>query len=282
MPPPDFIAHRQGKSRLILSLPHTGTELPADIADCYTSPWQARADTDWWLEHLYDFAEAQDITIIRTRISRSVIDVNRDPSGASLYPGMATTGLCPVLDFDGNPLYHPDTEPDEAEIAHRRTRYFQPYHDLLATEIARLRGLHPVIVLFDAHSIRSHIPRLFEGELPVCNIGTNDDASAAPGLTHSLAAACAASPFSHVVNGRFKGGYITRHYGNPPDGIHAVQLELACRAYIDEPPLPITPANWPPPYEPARAAPIRTLLRRIIDLCLTHILTESRDVQPPR
>lgn len=281
MQTPDFLTHRPGRSRLILSLPHTGTDLPDDIAADFVSPWQARADTDWWLHHLYDFAEAQDITIIRTTISRSVIDVNRDPSGASLYPGMATTGLCPLTDFDGNLLYHPGAEPTEAEITRRRTTYYEPYHTLLAAEIARLRTTHPHIILFDAHSIRSTIPRLFAGELPVCNIGTNDGTSATPTLTAAFAALCAGSEFSHIVNGRFKGGTITRHYGNPAHGIHAIQLELACRAYIDEP-APITPANWPTRYDPARAAPIRALLQTLITLCLTHNITEPSDVPPSR
>lgn len=269
MTQPDFLRIHPGSSRLVLSLPHTGTEIPPDLAPHYVSPWQTCADTDWWLEFLYDFAHERDATMIRTTMSRSVIDVNRDPSGISLYPGMATTSLCPLTDFDGNPLYHAGHEPDEAETARRTATFHTPYHAALSAELARVQAIHGTIVLFDGHSIRSIIPRLFDGTLPVCNIGSNDGASAAPALVDAIAATCAASPFSHIVNGRFKGGYITRNYGAPSRGIHAVQLELACCAYIDEPPGAITEANWPPAYNADRAAAIREVLARIIDLCLS-------------
>ncbi|MCU4159978.1 N-formylglutamate deformylase [Acidiphilium sp. AL] len=264
----DFITVRPGNSRLILSLPHTGTDIPDDLAPRFVSRWQTLADADWWLEKLYDFAEDRDVTIIRTTMSRSVIDVNRVPSGVSLYPGMATTSLCPLTDFDGAPLYNEGQEPDDAEIARRRVRYFEPYHAILAREIARLRDSHDQIVLFDAHSIRSRIPRLFDGLLPVCNIGTNGGVTASPALVAEIVALCAASPFDHIVNGRFKGGYITRHYAAPEAGVHTVQLELACRAYIDEPEDAITESNWPPPYSSDRARTIRDLLIPIIGACL--------------
>lgn len=270
---PDFLRLRQGQSRLILSIPHAGTDLPTDCAPLFVSPWQARADADWWLEKLYDFAEELDATILRTTVSRSIIDVNRDPSGRSLYPGMATTGLCPETDFDGRPLYREGGVPDAAAIAERRTRYFDPYHAALAAEIERLRMLHGNIVLFDAHSIRSRIPRLFEGVLPVCNIGTNAGISAHPALGSAFEARIAASPFDHVRDGRFKGGWITRHYGAPAQGVHAIQLELACRAYIDEPEGPIDPDNWPTPYAAPRARDIRAVLRDLFATCLTLSLS---------
>jgi formiminoglutamase len=273
MSDPAFLTIRPGNSRLILSIPHAGIEIPAALADRYVSRWQAQADADWWLPQLYDFAEDLDITIIRTAISRSVIDVNRDPSGVSLYPGMATTGLCPTEDFDGRPLYHPGALPGDDEIGERLAGYFAPYHAALRDAIARVRALHDNIVLFDAHSIRSVIPRLFEGVLPVCNLGTNDGASASRDLLAVLAARCGASGFSHITNGRFKGGYITRHYGNPAGGVHAVQLELACRGYIDEPDGAIAPDNWPTAYDAARAAPMRALLRELFDACLHHDLS---------
>ncbi|MDD2876591.1 MAG: N-formylglutamate deformylase [Acidiphilium sp.] len=268
----DFLHIRRGSSRLLLSLPHTGTEIPDAIASRYVSRWQALADTDWWVEKLYDFAYAYDITIIRTAMSRSVIDVNRDPSGASLYPGIATTSLCPILDFDGNRLYKAECEPDNAEIERRLTDYFLPYHATVAAEIRRLRTIHDNIVLFDAHSIRSRIPRLFDGTLPICNFGTYDGASASSQLMDRLKGLCAARRFDHVLNGRFKGGYITRHYGTPANGIHAIQLELACRAYIDEPESCISPENWPPAYSTERAAQIRSLLIECIEICMTHSL----------
>jgi N-formylglutamate deformylase len=246
---------RRGNAPLILSIPHAGTEIPEEFSGVFVSGWLARKDADWYLAELYAFAAELDATILTAKISRSVIDLNRDPSGVSLYPGQATTGLCPTETFDGENLYQGAT-PDDAEIARRREKYFAPYHAALTAEIARLRTLHERVVLYDCHSIRSHIPRLFPGELPQFNIGTNDNKACDPALTAQVAAVCAASGFSHVVNGRFKGGWITRHYGNPAGGVHAIQMELGCRGYMDEPAAP-GPDNWPTPLlTPAPIAPV--------------------------
>lgn len=265
---PDWLEIHRGDAPLIVSFPHTGTDIPAEIEAQLADGWLARKDADWWVDRLYAFACDMGATTIRTRLSRSVADVNRDPSGASLYPGRATTGLCPTETFDGEPLYA-GSMPDGAEIARRRTLYFAPYHAALAAEIERLRGQHPAIVLYDAHSIRSHVPRLFDGELPQFNIGTNSGASCAPALATAVEAACDASPFSRVTNGRFKGGWITRHYGAPERGVHAIQMELACRGYMDEPAGAFTPANWPSPFDPGRAAPLAAVLRAVLTACLT-------------
>jgi formiminoglutamase len=216
---------------------------------------------------------------VRTRISRSIVDVNRDPSGASLYPGQATTELCPTTTFDGAPLYRHGQGPDEAEIAQRRKTYFDPYHDALRSEIERLRREHTTVVLYDAHSIRSRIPRLFDGELPQFNIGTYDNRSCDPQLTAAVEAPCRASRHSCVVNGRFKGGWTTRHHGRPGTGVHAIQMELACRGYMDEPDTPM-PANWPPPYSDERAAELREVLRTVIDLCLAFTRLHRPGAQP--
>ena len=198
-----------------------------------------------------------DATRIRTRLSRSIIDVNRDPSGASLYPGQATTELCPTTTFDGEPLYS-RAVPDAIEIDERRRAYFDPYHDALRGEIARLRARYARVALFDAHSIRSRIPRLFDGELPVFNLGTNGGASCSPQLREALGAVLAASGQSFVVDGRFRGGWIIRHYGKPEEGIQAIQLELACRGYMLEPGVP-SPADWPQPIDEGRAVRTRVL-----------------------
>jgi N-formylglutamate deformylase len=187
-------------------------------------------------------------TTVATGISRSVIDVNRDPSGASLYPGQATTELCPTTTFDGEPLYG-GTGPDEKQIARRCDRYHRPYHAALAGELARLRAVHGTVVLYDAHSIRSRVPRLFNGELPQFNVGTNGGATCAPELENAVAAICAASGHSQVVNGRFKGGWTTRHYGRPETGVHAIQMELAQRGYMAEPGT-LTETSWPTPLDP--------------------------------
>jgi formiminoglutamase len=259
---------RRGEAPLVVSFPHTGTEIPDAFADGYVSLWQARRDADWWVDRLYDFAPALGATTVRTAISRSVIDVNRDPSGASLYPGQATTELCPTTDFDGVPLYRDGGVPDEDEIVHRRETFFVPYHAALRAELDRLRAKHERVVLFDAHSIRSHIPRLFDGELPQFNIGTNSGRSCADVLTNAVESACAKTPWPRVVNGRFKGGWTTRHYGEPAKGFHAVQLELACRGYMDEP-APPSPDNWPAPYSEARAAEMRGALKTVLDACLS-------------
>src|SRR5437868_5919445 len=157
---------RRGQAPLIVSFPHAGTQIPDTIEKRLASPWLARKDTDWWVRQLYEFADALDVTMVRTRISRTVIDVNRDPSGASLYPGQATTGLCPLTSFDGEPLYRPGREPDDAEITRRLDTWFAPYHQAIAAELERLRASHGRVVLYDAHAIRSAIPRLFDGDLP--------------------------------------------------------------------------------------------------------------------
>ena len=264
----EWLTVTRGDAPLILSIPHAGTQIPAEMENEFVSPWLARKDADWWVDKLYDFASELDATIIRTAISRSVIDVNRDPHGKSLYPGQATTELCPSTTFDGEALYKKGSHPpDTTQIVARRLHYFDPYHSAIADEIARLREFHERVVLFEAHSIHSHVPRLFEGELPNFNIGTNSGASCAPELTATIEAICDASPFSRVTNGRFKGGYTTRHYGEPQMGVHAVQLELAMRGYMDEP-AKLSEKTWPPAYNEARATPLRSILRAILESCI--------------
>ena len=262
-----FITVVRGEAPLLVSLPHTGTEIPDEFSSRLVSPWLSRKDTDWWIDRLYGFAQDLGATVVHTSVSRTVVDVNRDPSGSSLYPDQATTELCPTTTFDGEPLYRTGVTLAPAEIAERRVRYFEPYHQALTSEISRLRALHPRVVLYDCHSIRSVIPRLFEGELPHFNIGTNGGTSCDPALQDLVVRTCAASRFSTVLNGRFKGGWITRHDGHPEHGVHAVQMELACRGYMDEPADP-APENWPPPYRPDRAAPMQRELARLLESVL--------------
>lgn len=263
----DWLTVRRGDAPLLVSLPHTGTGL-AGLDERFVSPWLARRDTDWWIDQLYDFAADLGATVVRTGISRSVIDVNRDPSGVSLYPGQNTTELCPTTTFDDDALYKPGQEPKAAEIAERRVNYFEPYHAALSAEIARLRALHPHIVLYDCHSIRSVLPHLFEGELPVFNLGTNDGNSADPELQDRVQAIMAATGQSWVVNGRFKGGWITRHNGRPVDGVHALQMELSNRGYLPEPEGKGEPSNWPVRYDAEFAAQMRSTLTEILKTAL--------------
>jgi len=269
-PSPAWLELTRGDAPVMVSIPHSGTEIPASIEATLVDPWLARKDTDWWLESLYDFTPALGITRLRTRLSRTVIDANRDPSGASLYPGQATTELCPSTTFDGEALYRAGTSLPDKDVVIRRHEFFEPYHRALVDELARLRARYECIVLFDAHSIRSHVPRLFDGDLPHLNLGTNSGRSCAPELADRLARLCDASGFTHVVDGRFKGGWTTRHYGQPAAGVHAVQLEVACRAYVDEPTQPFTAASWPPPYDAVRAARLRQTVARLLQACIDY------------
>jgi N-formylglutamate deformylase len=263
---PDWIVVERRDAPLIVSIPHAGTDL-LKFGPAFVDPWLARKDADWRLEELYDFVAALGATVLRTRLSRSIIDVNRDPSGASLYPGQATTELVPTTSFDGEPLYRPHEAPDAAEIAERRRLYFDPYHAALSAEIARLRQTHKRVALFDAHSIRSVIPRLFDGELPVFNLGTNSGVSCSHSLRETVGGLLAASGQSSVVDGRFKGGWITRAYGKPGGGVEALQLELACRAYMREPERP-APEAWPTAVDETRATPTRATIKRVLEAIL--------------
>ena len=266
----DWLHITRGNAPLLIAFPHVGRDL-VPVSPPFRSDWLARRDADWWVDKLYAFATDLGATTIRTRLSRSVIDLNRDPSGQSLYPGQTTTELCPTSSFDGDPLYD-GPGPDEAEIARRRALYFTPYHDALAGELQRLRAVHPRVVLYDAHSIRSRIPRLFEGELPHLNIGTNGGATCAPELLAAVETVAEASIWTHVTDGRFRGGWTTRHYGRPADGIHAIQMELAMRGYLDEP-LALGEADWPVPFDPARAAQLVETLTDILKACLAFAAT---------
>ena len=270
---PDWLTVRRGEAPLIVSMPHTGVHIPDAIKRSLVSPWIGRKDADWYIDRLYEFAAGLGATIVRTALSRTVIDCNRDPSGVSLYPGQTTTELCPTTTFEGEPLYKPGKAPDAAEIERRTHLYFRPYHAALSTEIERLRARHGTVVLYEAHSILSHVPRLFDGELPQFNLGTNGGTTCAAELADAVAGACA--PFaSLVVDGRFKGGWTTRHYGRPGDGVHAIQMELAMRGYLDEP-AAITPETWPVAFDPARAAPIAAVLKDALERCIAFAKDHS-------
>jgi N-formylglutamate deformylase len=248
---------RRGAGALVVGMPHVGTELPLELAAAYVPRAAQLEDTDWHLPRLYDFLDALDATVIAARVSRYVIDLNRPPDDAPMYPGAANTELCPTRFFTGEPLYLEGRAPDAAERARRRSRYWQPYHDALRAELARVRAAHGYVLLWDAHSIRSRIPWLFEGRLPDLNLGSAAGAAAPAGLAQAvmqaLAAAEGASAYGRVLDGRFKGGYVTRHYGRPAERVYALQLELTQCSYMDEAP--------PFAFDEARAARLRPVLR---------------------
>lgn len=247
----------RGRIPLLVSMPHVGTDLPAGFAERLTEKAKTVPDTDWHLPLLYDFLDEIGCSVLVAQYSRLVIDLNRPPDDAPLYT-TGSTGLIPPVLFDGAAVYRPGPSLDAAEQARRLELYWRPYHACLAEELARLRAEHGTAVLLDAHSIRSELPRLFTGRLNDFNIGTNDGDSADPGLARRLFGILAgAKPYSAVLNGRFKGGYITRYYGAPVRDIHAVQLEVAQITYMDEAP-PFT-------FRPDRAAEIRPHLKRFVE-----------------
>ncbi|MFB9224691.1 N-formylglutamate deformylase [Paracoccus cavernae] len=244
----------QGDSPIILGLPHTGTWVPDEIRAKLNARGQTLADTDWHIERLYD-GLLDGATTVRALFHRYVIDANRGPDDASLYPGQNTTGLVPVTDFDGEPIWLEN--PTEAEIAARKATYHAPYHAALQAEIERVKARHGVAILYDCHSIRSHIPFLFEGTLPDFNIGTNNGATCDAAIESATFDICAASGRTHVLNGRFKGGWTTRHYGQPENGVHAIQMELAQATHLTTEAVPFS-------YDEEKAEGMRVHLRQIL------------------
>jgi len=252
---------RQGSAPLLVSMPHVGTHIPSTIDAGMTDAARRLADTDWHLEELYDFLDELGASVLIATHSRYVIDLNRPPDNANLYPGQDTTGLCPVDTFDRQPLYQAGKEPDASEILARVGQYWQPYHTALDNELQRLRAQHGVALLWDAHSIASVVPRFFEGRLPDFNLGTASGNSCADELSHRISAiADSASVYSTALNGRFKGGYITRQYGKPQHNIHAVQLELSQITYMEE--------SYPFKFNEKAAQQVRPTISRLLTTML--------------
>ena len=253
MSEPNFTLHR-GTTPLLVSVPHVGTEIPADIAARLVPRALDTEDADWHLDRLYAFATEIGASLIVPRFARYVVDLNRPPENTPMYPGANNTELCPTRFFTGEALYRDGAVPDDAEVARRVAAYWRPYHDALAAELARLRAAHGHAVLFDGHSIQAELPWLFEGRLPDLNLGTVEGRSCDPALRERRAAVLQRHPaYSHVVDGRFKGGYITRHYGRPAQGWHAVQMEMCWHCYMAP----------PHHYDEARAAQVQPLLRAL-------------------
>ena len=252
----DVCSFHQGGVPLLVSVPHDGCHLPGEMEALMTETGKALPDTDWHVAELYAFVRELGASMLVANYSRYVVDLNRSADDEVLYPGQLVTGLCPTHTFAGDPIYEEEIKIDTAR---RVEQYWQPYHRQIDATLAAIHEQHGYALLWDAHSIPSEVPRLFEGQLPALNIGTNDGASCDPRIEQAVAKVAESSDYSNVVNGRFRGGYITRHYGAPDAGVHAVQLEIAQRVYMDE---------AATTYDAAKAAQLRATLRAMLEACL--------------
>ena len=249
----------QGTTSLVLSLPHVGTTIPDEIKSHYAERALQVEDTDWHLERLYDFAKGLGASVIVPRISRYVIDLNRPPDDTPMYPGASNTELCPTRFFNGDSLYVDRAAPAASEVVRRRATYWQPYHHALRAELERVRAQFGSALLWDGHSIRSEIPWLFDGKLPDLNLGTANGTSCADSLRSALSNELQRNTqFTYAVDGRFKGGYITRNYGRPADNIHAVQMEMCQSLYMQE--------SLPFAYVKDKAVQVQPPLRRLLEI----------------
>ena len=254
----EMVEINRGRSPVILGFPHTGTHVPGDIWAKLNETGRKLTDADWHIHELYQ-GLLPDVTTVRATFHRYCLDANRDPSGASLYPGQNTTGLIPLADFDNRPLWIEGKEPDETETVERVLRFHVPYHTALTAEIERVKAKHGVAILYDCHSIRSVCPFLFEGRLPDFNIGTDNGKTCDPLMEREVGAICGtAEGYTSVVNGRFRGGWTTRHYGQPAKGVHAIQMELTQHTHLKSEALPFD-------YDAGKAARLRRVLQQVLD-----------------
>ena len=261
----DIYHFSRGTAPLLISIPHLGSQIPDAQRPQMTPLALQSGDTDWHLDTLYRFAEALGASVLGARYSRYVVDLNRPPNDESLYPGQTKTGLCPTHTFRGEALYQHNAALTDDEREHRLQTYWQPYHAKLREELDRIRAEHGTVLLWEAHSIASVLPRLFEGKLPDLNVGTADGASCAPDILDAIAERLPGCGYTSAVNGRFKGGYITRHYGEPARGIHAVQLEMTQCSYMQE--------ALPFDYLPERAARIQPTVQQLLQSALDFART---------
>ena len=265
----DIYSFREADYPLLVSIPHNGLAIPEEISATMTEVGKSSRDTDWFLDRLYDFDVTNDVGMIASHYSRYVIDLNRDanaPSNQSLYPGQNTTGLFPKITFDQRPVYQAGKEPDTDERRRRIEKFWHPYHDQLKSELKRMRAKFGIAILFEAHSIESELPYLFEGVLPDLNFGTNSGKSCSVGMTDVIKSTLPEAGYSHAFNGRFIGGFITRRYANPTDGIHSIQLELSQATYMDQ-----LTKKW----LPDKAAAVQPVLRSVI-LAIRRWIDEQR------
>ena len=255
---------RTGDSPLIVSVPHAGTDVPPDLKPRFSKAARSLPDTDWYVDRLYDFLDRLSATVLIATQSRYVVDLNRASDGQALYPGQSETTLCPTTTFAGEPIYKAGDEPDADEIDARIGTWWRPYHERLATEIHRVRERHGHAVVWDAHSIPGVVPRFFDGRLPDLNLGTWSGRSCAAGLATRVASLGECAKYTFVRDGRFKGGYITRHYGDPARGVHALQMEIAQASYMRETP--------PVAFDEKLAAELRPVLHDMLKICVDYSL----------
>jgi N-formylglutamate amidohydrolase len=259
----DVMTFHAGSGPLLISVPHDGRKVPRDLRARMTAEGRVLPDTDWHVARLYEFARGMGANLLVANYSRYVVDLNRPTTGEALYAGQMTTGICPQHTFSGDPIYS-SAGPDAAEIGKRIETYWTPYHDQIAATLETIRERYGYALLWDAHSIPSRVPLLFNGELPALNIGTFGGHSCGAAIETALTAAAAGGPYSYVVNGRFQGGFITRHYGDKNSNVHAVQLEIAQRVYMDEDSCE---------YDAQKASRLRDTLRHLLE---TFIETARR------
>ena len=264
---------KSGTSALLISIPHLGQEIPEDQLQTMTPAARTLVDTDWHLDQLYDFAHELGASVLSARYSRYVVDLNRPPDDQSLYPGQTKTGLCPTLTFRAEPLYL-GADPDTPEIARRVETYWKPYHAKLAAEINRLKTLHANVLLWEAHSIASVLPRLFDGRLADLNLGTASGKSAAGEVIDAVEKSLEGTEYTWVINGRFTGGYITRQFGDPARGIHAIQLEMCQSTYMEE--------TFPFGYRDDLAEGVKPVIRAMVMAALGQVTSRKHSVFPAR
>lgn len=249
------VSVKEGTSPVVIAVPHAGTWLPGEVGERLNARGRRLADTDWHVDRLYD-GLLPGAAMVVANFHRYVVDPNRPPDGASLYPGENTTGLVASTDFDGEPIWA--MPPSDADIAARVSAYHAPYHQAVRTALDAAKARHGIAILYDAHSIRSRIPFLFQGRLPDLSIGTADGASCAEALSEAVVEITSKSVgYRHVLNGRFKGGWTTRHYGQPDQGVHAIQMELAQSAYLATEYAPFA-------YDDSKAGSLRAVLSEIL------------------
>ena len=256
---PEIFEYHQGNSPILISSPHDGSRIPAELLSRFTETGKCNSDCDWFVSKLYNFIKETDISYIKAEYSRYVVDLNRSPEGELLYPGLMETGICPLNSFSGDPIYVKGKEPDESEIQARIENYWWPYHNHIRSELERIKKIHGQVILWDAHSISGEVPLLFDGELPDLNFGTANGASCHLSLVDELIKiAKQNSDYSVVLNQRFKGGYITRHYGDPANNINAIQLEINQSNYLGD--------SLPPLIDEHKSPRLSQLLQQLIQL----------------